>query len=85
MLLFRKRLFLDTNAMEFAQIKDLLIQNGIKYDAKTTMSENLISRRFNAAAAEHLRQSYYNFSTQNYLYVRPSDYKKAKQLAYSKK
>ncbi len=88
MLLFRKRLFLDTNAMEFARIKDLLIQNGIKYDAKTTMGENLFSRRFNAAASAHTWQSYSKFSTQTYLYyiyVRPSDYKKAKQLAYSKK
>jgi len=88
MLFFRKRLFLDTNAMEFARIKDILKRNGIKYDVKTTCSENLISRRFNAAAAAHLRQSYSMFSAQNYvyyIYVKRSDYKKAKALAYSKK
>lgn len=88
MLFFRKRLFLDTNAMEFARIKDILAQNGIQYDVKTTVSENAMTRTFNSAAAAHLRQSYSNFSTQTYvyyIYVRPSDYERAKALAYSKK
>ena len=35
----RKRLFLDTDAMEFARIKDVLTQNGIRFDVKTTISE----------------------------------------------
>lgn len=88
MLFFRKRLFLDTDAMEFARIKAVLAENGIKYDVKTTVSENAMTRTFNSAAAAHLRQPYSNFSTQSYvyyIYVKPSDYKKAKALAYSKK
>ena len=88
MLFLRKRLFLDTDAMEFARIKDILAQNGIKYEVKTTCSENLIARRFNAAAANHYYQPYSKFSTQTYvyyIYVKPSDFKKAKMLAFSKK
>ena len=88
MLLFRKRLFLDTDAMEFARIKSVLQANNIKFEVKTTCSENLIARRFNAAAANYYRASYSDFSTQTYvyyIYVRPSDYKKAKALAFSKK
>ena len=46
MILLRKRLFLDTDAAEFARIKDILAQNGIKFDVKTTCSENLIARKF---------------------------------------
>ena len=81
----RKRIFLDTNAMEFARIKDILARNGIKYEVKTTVSENAATRTFNSAAAAHLRQSYSNFSTQTYLYhiyVKRSDYEKAKTLVY---
>lgn len=84
----RKRLFLDTNAMEFARIKDILAQNGIKFEVNTTVSENAMTRKFNSAAAAHLRQNYSAFSTQTYLYmiyVKRSDYEKAKALAYSKK
>lgn len=84
----KKRLFLDTNAMEFARIKDVLAQNGIPYEVKTTVSENAATRNFNSAAAAHLRQSYSKFSTQAYvyyIYVKASDYEKAKALAYSKK
>ena len=84
----RKRLFLDTNAMEFARIKAILAENGIKYEVKTTVSENALTRKFNSAAAAHLRQAYSNFSTQTYvyyIYVKKSDYEKARALAYSKK
>lgn len=84
----RKRLFLDTDAMEFARIKDVLTRNGIRFDVKTTTSEMAASRGFNSAAAAHLRQPYSMFSTQSYvyyIYVKRSDYQKAKQLAYSKK
>lgn len=84
----KKRLFLDTNAMEFARIKDILAQNGIKYEAKTTVSENVLARNFNSAAAVHIRQPYSSVSTQTYLYaiyVRSSDYEKAKALAFSRK
>lgn len=81
----KKRLFLDTNAMEFARIKDILAQNGIKYEVKTTVSENAMTRKFNSAAAAHFRQSYSNFTTQVYLYhiyVKKSDYEKARALVY---
>lgn len=87
MLLLRKRIFLDTNAMEFARIKALLAQNGIKYEVKTTMSDNVLSRQFNAVAAAHLREAYDKFSAQVYvysIYVRPADYHKARALSYSK-
>lgn len=87
MLFLRKRLFLDTNAIEFARIKDILAENGIPYEAKTTVSENAASRKFNSAAAVHWRRPYSEFSSQTYLYyiyVKPSDYRKAKTLAYSK-
>ena len=83
----KKQLFLDTNAVEFARIKDILTKNGIRYEAKTTVSENAATRKFNSAAASHLWQPYSNLSTQTYLYyiyVKVSDYKKAKALAYSK-
>ena len=83
----RKQLFLDTNAMEFARIKDILTENGIKYEVKTTVSENFLSRKFNSAAAVHWRRPCSDFSNQTYLYyiyVKPSDYKKAKALAFSK-
>lgn len=87
MLFFRKRLFLDTDAMEFARIKDVLEQNGIRYEVKTTVGENVLTRRFNSAAAAHLWQPYSKMSAQTYvyyIYVKASDYKKAKALAYSK-
>ena len=84
----RKRLFLDTNAMEFARIKAVLSQNGIRYEVKTTVGENVLARNFNSAAAAHIREPYSKVSTQTYLYtiyVRSSDYEKAKALAYSHK
>lgn len=88
MLLFRKRIFLDTNAMEFARIKALLKENGIRCEVKTTVSEGVLARQFNAAASANTWQGYSRFSTQSYvysIYVKPSDVKKAKALAYSKK
>lgn len=87
MLFFRKQLFLDTDAIEFARIKDILKENGIKYEVKTTVSEGVLARRFNAAAASSTRQLYSNFSVQTYvyyIYVKPSDYQRAKALAFSK-
>ena len=83
----KKRLFLDTDPVEFARVKDILAKNGIPYEVKTTVSENAAARKFNSAAAAHLWQSYSSFSTQTYLYyiyVKTSDYKKAKALAFSK-
>lgn len=87
MFLFRKRIFLDTNAMEFARIKALLQENGIKYEVKTAVSEGVLARQFNAAASARTWQGYSNFSTQSYvysIYVRHSDFKRAKALACSK-
>lgn len=84
----RKRLFLDTDATEFARIKAVLAQNGIRYEVKTTVGENVLTRNFNSAAADHMWQPYSKMSTQTYLYtiyVRSADYKKAKELAYSNK
>ena len=87
MLFFRKRLFLDTDAMEFARIKDVLEQNGIRYEVKTTVGENVLTRKFNSAASAHLWQPYSKMSAQTYvyyIYVKPSDYKRAKALAFTK-
>lgn len=84
----RKKLFLDTNAMEFARIKAILGENGIPYEVKTTVSEGVLARKFNSAAATRTWESYSKVSTQTYvysIYVRPKDYEKAKVLAFSKK
>ena len=88
MIFFRKRLLLDTDAQELARVKQILDQNQIPYDVKTTVSENALSRTFNAKAAEHVRSSYSAMSTQSYvyqLYVSPSTFKKARQLVSGKK
>ena len=90
MLFLRKRLFLDTDAMAFARVKDILAQNGIKFEVKTTCSENVLSRKFNSAAVAHYRQAFSFSDVSNptyiyYIYVKPSDFKKAKMLAFSKK
>ena len=84
----RKRIFLDTNAMEFARIKAILAANGIPYEVKTTVSEGVLARKFNSAAATRTWESYSKVSTQTYvysIYVKPRDYETAKALAFSKK
>lgn len=87
MLIFRKRLMMDTDAQELARVKQILDKNGIKHEVKTTVSDNVLTRSFNAKAAETLRTSYSAMETQTYLYqlfVKPGDYAKAKNLAYGK-
>lgn len=85
MIIFRKRLMLDTDPQELARIKLILDENGIKYDVSTTVSENANTRRFNAAAAVQVRGGYSAMSSQSYiyrLYVRVRDYGRAKNLVY---
>ena len=51
MLIIRKRLLLDTDPQELARVKLVLDKHGIEYEVKTTVSDNALSRQFNAAAA----------------------------------
>ncbi len=84
----KKKLFVGSDAMEFARVKSVLEQNHIQYDVKTTATENVLSRNFNAKAAERMFQPYSKFSVQSFLYtiyVKKSDYAKAYELAFSKK
>ena len=87
MLFFRKRLMMDTDARELARIKLILDQNGIRYEVKTTVSDNVLSRSFNAKAAETVRTTYSAMANQTYLYqlfVKPGEYARAKKLVYGK-
>ncbi|MBQ7000837.1 MAG: hypothetical protein IJN67_07300 [Oscillospiraceae bacterium] len=87
MLLLRKRLMMDTNAQELARVKQILDKNGIRYEVKTTVSDNVLSRSFNAKAAETVRTTYSAMATQTYLYqlfVKPGDHARAKKLVYGK-
>lgn len=88
MLLFPKRLLLDTDPQELARVKLMLDRHGIPYEVKTTVSDNAMSRRFNAAAAMQVRAGYSAMDTQSYvyrLYVARKDYARAKELAYGGK
>lgn len=87
MIIFRKRLLLDTDPRELARIKLILDENGIKYDISTTVSENANTRRFNAAAAVQVRGGYSDMSNQSYvyrLYVSVKDYGRARALVSGK-
>lgn len=89
MILFflRKRLLLDTDAGELARVKLILDKNGIEYDVKTTVSENAPARSFGAAAATRYVTTYNSASAQSYVYqlfVKRSDYPRARSLAYGK-
>ena len=87
MFILRKRLMMDTNAQELARVKLLLDKNGIQYEVKTTVSDNVLSRSFNAKAAETHRTAYSAMETQSYVYqlfVKPGDYAKARKLVYGK-
>lgn len=87
MILFGKRLMMDTDPKELARVKQILDQNGMEYHVKTTVSDNVMSRSFNAKAAEHIRTSYSAMQTQTYLYqlfVKRRDYARAKKLSYGK-
>ena len=85
MIIFRKRLLLDTDPQELARVKLILDKNNIRYDVSTTVSENANARRFNAAAAAQVRGGYSDMSRQTYiyrLYVRIGDYARARKLVY---
>lgn len=87
MFILRKRLMMDTDPQELARVKQILDKNGIKYEVKTTVSDNVLSRSFNAKAAETVRTTYSAMETQTYLYqlfVKPSDYARASGLVYGK-
>ena len=87
MFILRKRLMMDTNPQELARVKQILDQNGIRYEVKTSVSENVISRGFNAKAAQKMWRSYSDMEQQSYLYqlfVKPGDYAKASRLVYGK-
>ena len=85
MIIFRKRLMIDTDAGELARVKSVLDKNAVRYDVKTTVSDNVLSRSFNSAAAVRHRSSYSAMETQSYVYqlfVSLKDYDRAKALAY---
>lgn len=83
----QKRLLLDSDPQELARVKEALKQNGIAFYIKTTVSDNVLSRSFNAKAAERLVRTYSTMDTQSYiyyLYVRRRDYARARKAAYGK-
>lgn len=87
MFILRKRLMMDTDPQELARVKLILDKNGIKYEVKTTVSDNVLSRSFNAKAAETVKGTYSAMATQSYLYqlfVKPGDYARARKLVYGK-
>ena len=87
MLILRKRLMMDTDPRELARVKQILDNNGIRYEVKTTVSDNVLSRSFNAKAAETVRTTYSTMASQAYLYqlfVKPGDYGKARKAVYGK-
>lgn len=82
--IFRKQLIVDTDSQELMRVKQILDANGIPYDVKTTVGENVLSRNFNAKAASFRYMAYSDTSRQSYvyyLYVRRRDYARAKELA----
>ncbi len=88
MIFFRRQLVLDTDPQEIARVKLLLDKAGIPYEAKTTVSDNAMSRSFNAAAAIQVRQGYSAMDRQSYvykLYVPVKDYDRAKKAVSYKK
>ena len=87
MLIIRKRLLLDTDPQELARVKLILDKHGIEYEVKTTVSDNALSRQFNAAAAATVRSSYSAMENQSYVYqlfVSPRKYAEARKLCYGK-
>lgn len=88
MLLFPRQLLLDTDPQELARVKLILDRNKIPYEVKTTVSDNAMSRRFNAAAAMQVRTGYSAMDTQSYvyrLYVARKHHAQARKLAYGVK
>lgn len=87
MFILRKRLMMDTDSQELARVKLILGRNGIPYEVKTTVSENVISRGFNAKAAQKMWRRYSEMSNQSYVYqlfVKPGDHARARKLVYGK-
>lgn len=86
-ILNRRQLMLDTDPQELARVKEVLRRNGIEFHVKTTVTNNVLSRSFNAKAAERLVRTYSTMDTQAYtyfLYVRRRDYARARKAAYGK-
>lgn len=86
MILFRRQLVLDTDPQEIARVRQILDKHGIPFEVKTTVSDNAMSRSFNAAAAIQVRQGYSAMDRQSYvykLYVPIKEFDKAKKaVAY---
>lgn len=79
----RKQLLVDTSAQELMRVRQILDAGGIAYEVKTTASDNVLSRNFNAKAASHLYRAYSDMERQSYvyyLYVRRRDFKTAQIL-----
>ena len=79
----KKRLLVDSNPQTLANAKAILQKNKIEYEVKTTVSENALSRNFNAKAAQYRFEAYDKVSVQSYLYylyVKRRDYHRAKAL-----
>jgi len=86
-ILNQKRLLLDTDPQELARVKEIMKQHDIEFYVKTTTSDNVLSRNFNARAAAGQVRTYSIMSRQSYvyyLYVRRRDYAHAKKVAYGK-
>ena len=83
----RKQLLVDTDPQELMRVKQILDANGIEYEIKTTTSDNVLARHFNAKAAAHMYRPYSDMDQQSYVYylhVRRRDLKKAKALIIRK-
>ena len=79
----RKQLLVDTDAKELMRVKQVLDANGIAYEVKTTTSDNVLARHFNAKAASHMYRPYSDMEQQSYVYylsVRRRDFPKANAL-----
>lgn len=79
----KKNVLIDSDPQMLARAKQILDQNRIEYEVKTTTSDNVLSRNFNAKAAQYRFTSYDQMARQSYvyyLYVRRKDYEKTKKL-----
>ena len=87
MLIIRKQLMIDTDPQELARVKQILKNNGIEFEVKTSVSDNALSRSFNVAASMRTKTSYSLMDTQSFvyqLYVSPTKYSEARKLCYGK-
>ena len=79
----KRNLLIDSDPQMLAGAKQILDQNRIEYEVKTTTSDNVLSRNFNARAAQYRVASYDQMARQSYvyyLYVRRKDFEKASKL-----